>query len=402
MGKSNKNSNTNVNQGFSEESSSNEIEFLRSEILSDCDEVGSHMTESDMEEIRKNIDPLGCAYFITSTPYPTFVKELAERVIGQDEQIKRLAFDIYQYIKDVASTVPCFPKRMCDMIAGKSGCGKTEFCRAVEEVLKTHGCSIPVIKIDVTTLTQSGYQGAEVSDIADIIAKKNPKGSEAIVFLDEIDKTLIPDLASLIAADYQKMLIYDLLNMIDGSEYPLKRGYRTIDTNRTLFIGLGAFDEIRKRKSKKESEHTVNHIGFIPEKCTTKHHIHSDADITREDLFDAGISAQFIGRFGTIVNFHEINKSVFKKLITKICDEYAKQYLITLEATDKAVNEYYKMLSSPYGVRGIKHSINDAIAYTLMDLSYRGESTEFYDFVLAGVGKLETVTKAFYANQEYC
>ena len=322
------------------------------------------LDEENEEVYDYDSDPYGCKNLLYNLSFLQFYEKITNFVIGQDVPLKRLSFDIYQYIKDISQPNKPLPRHIPSLIAGPSGCGKTEFYRAVQRTLKMYGCMIPVIKVDVTAFTQSGFQGAEVSEIAEYITKQNPKSSEAIVFLDEIDKTMIPQ-SSPIVSDAQKMLTYDLLNMIDGSEYYTKKGMRPIDTSKVLFIGMGAFEEIRKEKDK------CNPVGFVPQNAPIKR----NSDITKTMLLQKGVSPQFLGRFGTIINFHEIDPKSFIKLIDKILHDLSKQYDVSIQASEKTKLSYKPLLHSPYGVRGLRNAINDQIVDCLMNITGETEST---------------------------
>lgn len=64
-----------------------------------------------------------------------------------------------------------------------------------------------------------------------------------IVFLDEFDKKLLPSYSSQ-GENINAAVQSQLLTMIEGRIIRINR--YEIDTNKTMFVGLGSFDEYRK------------------------------------------------------------------------------------------------------------------------------------------------------------
>ena len=180
------------------------------------------------------------------------------------------------------------------------------------------------------------------------------------------------------------MLTYDLLNMIDGSEYYTKKGMRVINTSRVLFIGMGAFEEIRREKSEYRPT-----IGFVTQDPPAK----KNNDITQADLLQKGASPQFLGRFGAVINFHEIDPKSFIKLIDKILYDLSEQYNVLIQASEKTKLSYKSLLNSPYGVRALRNALNDRIVAHLIRIYYRETPETDRTIILQTLKNTETTRK---------
>ena len=140
----------------------------------------------------------------------------------------------------------CRPTETCNnmILAAPSGSGKTETYRAFKDYFKKR---IPALRLtisDVSNLTATGYRGAEPSSIVEpfLGCGLEPIG---IVFMDEFDKICTPSYNAN-HGDVHLEVQHNLLTLVEGSRVETKQGY--VNTNKLLFIGMGSFDQFRKRE----------------------------------------------------------------------------------------------------------------------------------------------------------
>lgn len=158
-------------------------------------------------ELEEELNTFELLPFKERVRYDSFLDALKDRVYGQDRALELIAYDIYSYLAGAG--------KHDFIIAGPSASGKTELYRTVKNVLKSMRCEVPVLKIDVSGLTPTGYQGGESSTILEQIALAGSDG-EAIVFLDEFDKVLCRGTEKN-SGEWYRMLQHELLTMIEGN-----------------------------------------------------------------------------------------------------------------------------------------------------------------------------------------
>jgi len=161
------------------------------------------------------------------------------------------------------------------LLTGPSGSGKTQLCRALADVVDA--C---YVKADATTFSATGYVGRDVDDVIHQLVDAAGDDSQAaefgVVHVDEIDKVaerpagLLGGGGTVNTRDVQTAL----LKLMEDAEVPINRGAATgaraarkgpFSTKHVLFIFSGAFE----------------HMAAAP---------------TPQDLVDAGLCREFVGR----------------------------------------------------------------------------------------------------------
>lgn len=286
--------------------------------------------------------------------YENFRNDMRKGVKGQPE-VDKVCIAIYQYLTLLTgSKVPMMEK--CNtIIAAPSGCGKTETYRKVKELFEKNFPEIEVMICNMSSFSSVGYKGQDISDFIKNIAEKCANKKGAIVFLDEIDKKLLPEISSK-GFDFSKAVQNEMLTMIEGQVYD---GF---DTSRVLFIGLGSFAECRsKRKDVKNS------IGFT---CGFTEGTDHYEDISIEDIIDSGATYELMGRFSQVVNYHKLSE----KFVYEIIDEYAESFCEMLSANHINVSpefkgELFASANGPMGVRVLKNEIKKSIMKAFEDIA---------------------------------
>lgn len=225
-------------------------------------------------------------------------EEITESIKGQDEYVRNLATVVWlqKLRREYAKISDKVDGKINMLVIGKSGTGKTA---TVEEMSKV--AKIPCVITDITGFTGSGWKGRDLTEIiAEMLIKTNYNTTDAeysIIVLDEFDKLF----NNMHSNDSSFCVLSSLLKFIEGTTVPLtieKENY-IIDTKNILFICCGAFDGLEETISNRLN--TTQKIGF---NTVENADISTDSNIlqnvTEEDLIDFGISAQILGRFGSI------------------------------------------------------------------------------------------------------
>ena len=216
-------------------------------VLFDLCEVGSaRCDEIDFDE-PEEVTEKKKEYNLSQDMLEYFEK----RLIGQQKEVRKIVYLFCEYLKKAESGGQFTAANW--VLTAPSGCGKTEVFRILRSFCKERGINIPVLQIDLSLYSEAGYKGKEVSEIIDQIAAANDKGDgSAIVFLDEADKKFVPSISSS-GIDFNAAAQANLLTLVEGSVHEkTKRNSapRTIDTNKTMFVFMGAFQSIRDSRQK--------------------------------------------------------------------------------------------------------------------------------------------------------
>lgn len=279
-------------------------------------------------------------------PQPTLIKpsELVakcdEYVIGQ-ASVKR-ALAVYMASHYNSAIHMDGVSRPSILITGPSGSGKSYIVKHMAKALGKHFMSV-----DITEYSATGYVGKSVMDILNTLrneAADSRRASEAVIFIDEIDKiSSANDLGDMYARVQAELLKF--------VEDDAAKGYNH------CFVFAGAFSDLRERKAAEANACT---IGF--KKCTVKSG--AEVELDHNDLIKAGIFPELVGRIGTIASTTAITEDMFTELLTvpKGC---VKEYYNRLfkdqglkdKVTDKDIKQIIqkiKGLGSVLGVRGLK------------------------------------------------
>ena len=294
--------------------------------------------------------------WVQRTSFNEFSREIHKRVKGQ-EQLDIILVNIYNYLENMARGH--FHSNNI-LVAAPSGCGKTETYRALKEYFKKELFQMPFVQIDMTSITEEGYKGRDTKAVIEPLETEYGTGGIGIIFLDEFDKKLIPSYNSN-GGDVNKAVQSQLLTTIEGIEYP----EYNVDTNLTMFIGLGAFDPCREKKAQVEK-----HIGFGNGNIEGQDYY---ADITREDMIDLGASYELIGRFGTVVNYHKLTDRVVSEIIDGMVKGIGVSIDMELKITDEFRQKLIENANGKFGCRLIHSILNDAVMNAYLDILKKGK-----------------------------
>ena len=272
---------------------------------------------------------------------------LEERVVGQDEAVKRVAETILRSRAGLSD-----PNRPYGsfLFLGPTGVGKTELTKALAQFL--FDTEDALVRIDMSEFMEKhsvarligappGYVGYEEGGYLTEAVRRHPY---SVILLDEVEKAH-PDVFNV------------LLQVLDDGRMTDGQG-RTVDFKNTVIVmtsNLGS-SEIQEmigesRESVKNAVMTEVHEHFRPE---------------------------FINRIDEIVIFNSLGSEAIRRIAAiqlKSLQARVAAQDVTLEVTDEAMAELAEVGFDPhYGARPLKRAIQDHIENRLAMVMLEGSA----------------------------
>ncbi|HEV8577558.1 MAG TPA: AAA family ATPase [Thermoanaerobaculia bacterium] len=301
-----------------------------------------------------------------AAPDPAAIAEaLTRRVMGQEEAVREMAVALAKQLAGL---------RVGNLLMiGSSGTGKTTLMRAVESYLAADpmlaGRSA-VVRIHANVLGEEAERGRPGEAVLGRLLERareqlGPsapveellrRAASGLVFVDEVDKIRShvggqPNVAGIRAQEA-------LLTLIENEAVPLALpawaggGAVTVDSSEILFVCAGAFeglydavfDRVTIGKDRGALQPvTVVEGGKVQEKLM----FHLRDWLRNEDLFDYGMSPQFLSRFDAVVLLQDLGQ-----------DELVRIFLETPESAFHQSRAYFEsrgihLAISPAAVRRV-------------------------------------------------
>ena len=317
--------------------------------------------------------------------------ELDGYVLGQEEGARRIAMAVTSHLYRISAHERNRSSRIRKdnvLLAGPTGCGKTETFRVLKRLEDKLG--IPIIMRNAPDYTPNDtWKGSKdllclVKDLfreavdlytrlfcvpcteedADAVCRMAGNG---IILLDEFDKMRIREgtATNAFCRDYQAAL----LKMTEGSGFPVdatelgaffcdseeeNRRELNVNTDGVMFVFLGAFDGMEKitrsrlRAEKRRKEEKIKSgadvisgaIGFTAELkpvyraagSAEENELPAETDLTPnlEDMIEYGIIRELAGRIAIRVNYKALSETnmvkIMKESKTSVFHEYQERF----------------------------------------------------------------------------
>ncbi|MFQ5349374.1 MAG: AAA family ATPase [Thermoanaerobaculia bacterium] len=269
-----------------------------------------------------------------SAPPPAQIAAALERrVFGQTRAVRETAIAVAKHLADLEAGNL--------LLIGSSGTGKTTLLRAVEAFLAADPAladRATLIRIHANLLSEeaAGGRGGEAvltrllerahdqlgerATIDELLARAR----HGIVFIDEIDKirAKIDGRAHLPGIRAQEAL----LTLIENESIPLALPERwgggsvSVDASRLLFVGAGAFetlyDAVYDRVTVGSDRGALKEVTVVEGERLRREERFVLRDWLRsEDLFDYGMTPQFLSRFESVVLLHDLAEEQLLKIL---------------------------------------------------------------------------------------
>lgn len=322
----------------------------------------------DVHEEKKEIKPN--KKIVIENTLSDLVSKVCEKVVGQDEHVKRILYTIIENRRMASKNDLDEPKQYINniLIRGESGGGKTLICNTIAKLL-----NIPIFIADATQYTESGYVGADITDmLAELYHASGNNLEEAqkgILVIDEIDKKA----GGSGRDDISRGAVQNgLLKIIEGAKIPVNVGNKNFpqiilfDTSRLTIICQGAFEDIEMYQEERiRKSNSSGKVGF----GSRKEDIFVEKGLIDKDYVKFGMQHQLMARLPIIINLNKNtveslrrimeNSSISPLKIEKIkLEECGFEVEYTTDFYDE-LSKYALMLGD--GARGISKALQKVL-----------------------------------------
>ena len=270
-----------------------------------------------------------------SVPSPREIKAYLDRyVIGQEQAKKVLAVAAYNHVKRINDGSGLIRKSNVLMV-GPSGCGKTLLAETLAKLLE-----LPMVTVDATSLTESGYSGNCVETILTRLylqaGERKSLAERGIIFVDEIDKLACRG-QNLQREAYCRGVQQGLLKIVEGGKISAPVSLETknrrtvIDTKNILFICGGAFAGLDELEEEDEPfPEPPRRIGFTadfnepPARGTEAPS--ARGRLSPDLLVRYGLTQEFVGRLPVLIRLDPLGVEDMVRIISQTDTCLVKEY----------------------------------------------------------------------------
>jgi len=290
---------------------------------------------------------------------------LRQRVIGQDAAVKELSIALAKKLQGLTTGNV--------LMIGSSGTGKTTLMRAIERWLESRNDPAqtwPLIRVHANVLAEEVSRDRPGEAIVVRLLERArerdaglgpdellARASHGLVFVDEVDKIRShiagePNTTGIRAQEALLTLIENEALSIELPEWA-GGGRTTVDAAGILFVAAGAFeglyDTVYDRVTIGEDRGSLEALSVFEEAGTVTQEMHFSLRdwLKYEDLFDYGMTPQFLARFDSLVLLDALSEDVLVEIFLEDPEsglQQAREYFSSLGV---------EMAISPAAVRRI-------------------------------------------------
>lgn len=283
-------------------------------------------------------------------------KKLDDYVAGQEEAKKILSSVVANHYKQIKYPNFNLPKTNI-LIQGETGCGKTYLVENLAKIIK-----VPFVSVDATTLTESGYEGANIEDIFERLLAQtdnDPDMAEmGIVYIDEVDKISAlnndKDVIGRVGVQQALLKVMEgtIVSVVSKQNFFASTNIE-INTKNILFIFSGAFVGIEKGTNLIHK--TAGFISPNNEGATKTN------SLTHSDFIRYGLIPEFMGRIPIIIQMNTLTRNDYVNMLIKSPNSIFLQYQqylakqgIELNLSKKTLDKIIdKTMDLKLGARGL-------------------------------------------------
>ena len=292
--------------------------------------------------------------------------EVKKTIIAQDEQVKQVLSSVYKNQRIINSSLDdeTISKLKENIIVyGPTGTGKTEILSQIAKL-----CDVPIVIEDVTSFSETGYVGRDVSEmLSDLYARAGMDlefAQKGILVIDEFDKIAEGGMDGNTEGPSRNGVQRSLLKLLDGGTINFREDNYDgtmidFNTSKLTVVALGAFSGIKKNDDY--------------------------SDIATKDFIDYGIMREVMGRFSKLVSMNAFSKEEYKRILLesnlsplntykKLFEEMGIRFSYDDDLIDYIADE---AVALDCGARSLKTVFDGIISDSLFDL-FAGNTKEIH------------------------
>jgi len=328
---------------------------------------------------------------VAAPPSPAQIaSELEKRVIGQQEAVREISVALSKKLAGLSAGNI--------LLIGSSGSGKTTLMKAVEELLRANpalSLRSTVVRIHANVLGEEAERGRpgerlllrlvdrarEQLGTAAPVERLLEQATHGLVFVDEVDKIRSqvggqPNVAGIRAQEA-------LLTLVENESVPLTlpswAGGATVevDTSGLLFVCAGAFeglyDAVYNRVTVGKDQGALKPVTVVDESGRAREELQFSLRdwLKTEDLFEYGVSPQFLSRFDAMVLLEALDEEALLRILVSGGDSSLRQsqayfaaFGLRLELTQEAARRIAREAARQprLGARALKEIVRRIVS----------------------------------------